>query len=262
MISINRELDLGRLSKDQRSRKAREHHTMMLIKHEDRIQESIKGTVKFTPNSIPRNKKDNVWTTKQEVLATDTVSALFRVEGKKICLLNFASFKNPGGGFMSGALAQEEDLCHRSYLYEVLVAFKDSYYQEGLKYLHRGMYTDRMLYTPSVLFEGSNGVTKEADVITCAAPNFAGSKNVDREENTTWLSRRIDRVFTVAETMGVDTFIVGAWGCGVFGQDPEEVASLMAKRAKTFGGESVIYAVPPGRNGNYQVFQRVVNADC
>lgn len=38
----------------------------------------------------------------------------------KVCILNFASYKNPGGRFMDGSSAQEEMLCHSSILYNVL----------------------------------------------------------------------------------------------------------------------------------------------
>lgn len=244
---------MGRL---QRAEHAKVHHADMLARYAEQIDASVKGTVVITPHSIGE-PKPNSWATHLETVSADTVSALFKARGRKVCVLNFASYRKPGGGFLSGSLAQEEALCHHSYLYEVLSRFTDSFYAENQRYLHRNMYSDRMLYTPKVVFEMDDLGARIADVLTCAAPNRSAS-SVGDAENTAWLERRINRMFTVVESMNVDTFIVGAWGCGVFGQSPQEVAELMAKRAKKFTGSNVIFAVPAGRDGNFQVFKNVL----
>lgn len=54
-----------------------------------------------------------------EVSTLDTVSAIFHfTNGKnKVAALNFASYKHPGGMFLKGSKAQEECLCHESFLF-------------------------------------------------------------------------------------------------------------------------------------------------
>lgn len=71
--------------------------------------------------------------------------------GRKLCVLNFASFTNPGGGFIDGAMAQEEAICHNSTLYNILVE-KMEFYNENRLNENHGLYTDRAIYSPSVLF--------------------------------------------------------------------------------------------------------------
>ena len=59
----------------------------------------------------------------------------------------------------------------------------------------------------------------------------------------------------IAKNNEVDTLILGAYGCGVFGQDPYEVASIFKEyldECKCF--KTVVFAVPNGKNGNYEAF--------
>jgi uncharacterized protein (TIGR02452 family) len=47
-----------------------------------------------------------------------------------------------------------------------------------------------------------------------------------RHEITNAMRERIDRVLSVAVKHGHDALVLGAWGCGVFRNDPSEIASL------------------------------------
>jgi uncharacterized protein (TIGR02452 family) len=181
----------------------------------------------------------------------------------RTCVLNFASHKNPGGKFLEGSSAQEESLCHDSILYNVL-SRKPAYYAVNKSFLNRSLYSNRAIYTPRVLFP-IDGSEWRADVLTCAAPNKTAAQKyckVSDEENTKWLHSRIDFVLGIAAKYNPDVLILGAYGCGVFGQDPTEVATIFKTLLETkFQGEfkKVIFAIPDKNGANYQAFAKIFN---
>lgn len=179
-----------------------------------------------------------------------------------ICALNYASYKNPGGRFMDGSKAQEEALCASSILYPVLKSFEGSYYSENQKHLNKGMYLDRAIYSPEIVFcDYERRQSVRADILTCAAPNYSVAlkyNNFTKQQNMEALSNRIKFLYGIVANELVDTFIAGAWGCGVFKQDPIEVARLMINLAlKAKPVHNLIFAVPANQydSVNYDAFQ-------
>ena len=204
-----------------------------------------------------------------EVVPLDTVSAIFKYQDDtSLVTLNFASFKNPGGGFMNGSKAQEECLCEESFLYNVLYSFNNTFYEENRKMLNKSMYKNRALYSPQIIFlrEEKNGknekIEKEAisDVITCASPNFSSGKNlgISKEENLKVLESRIQFILDIASINHAETLILGAFGCGVFKQDPKNVANIFKKLLPHYPFVKVVFAIPQSRkDNNYEVFKQV-----
>lgn len=207
-------------------------------------------------------------TPKIKVVPYTTEEAVFDdvlLEGAYPVVLNFASYKNPGGKFIEGSSAQEESLCHVSTLYNVLVNFKD-YYGYNNTRLNRGLYTNRAIYSPNIVFDQAFGpigvLPKYADVITCAAPNWSAVSKYNHatyEENLSVLKDRIGFIFRVfgdyEESVGYGgmklSLILGAFGCGVFGQSATEVGKFFMEYINDGWADrfdSVIFAVPPGRN--------------
>lgn len=173
-------------------------------------------------------------------------------------LLNFASYRHTGGGFITGAWAQEEAICHDSTLYNVLREF-GGFYAENEKTLNRSLYTDRAIFSPGIVFE-RDGKAAKCSVITCAAPNFSAARGrgVSQGENEAALAKRVDFVISIAEEQGCDTAVLGAWGCGVFGQDPRVVARLFGERLKSSAIKRAVFAIP-GQNNNYTSFKETFN---
>ena len=137
-------------------------------------------------------------------------------------------------------------------------SFNDSYYRPNWQNLNNALYTNRAIYSENIIFETHRfDEVKVADVLTCASPNWrtAGAyKRVSKSENNRVLRERARWMNQVLTNEGVDTFIAGAWGCGVFRQDPEFVATVFLEEL-TYP-KKLIFAIPPGRN--YNAFKKIM----
>ena len=201
-----------------------------------------------------------------EVMSGTTIEAILRLHRKgkdRICVLNFASAKKPGGGFINGAIAQEESLARSSALYQSLIQFPD-FYQGN----QAPLYTPKMIYSPNVpFFKDDRGSylpePVKASVITCAAPNLTGlggdefAVYVGWQRNDVLKNRllgtlhevfvhRIYNILKLAYDKREENLILGAWGCGVFKNDPKLVASYFKEViASEFLGkfESITFAI-------------------
>lgn len=186
--------------------------------------------------------------------------------GDSLCLLNFASAKNPGGGFEGGSMAQEESLACSSGLYACLIPHMNDFYEPHRKDPKDGFYSHAMLYSPEVPFfrddDSAFCPVWTAGVITAPAPN-AGvvMRKHSEEELIAALTERIRRILNIATEQGHTHLILGAYGCGVFRNDPEHVAMafdylLQGDEAIGLGVfKKVIFAIPDGKDGNLEVFK-------
>lgn len=205
-----------------------------------------------------RGEECNVSEPEISVVNLDTVTAAFLENSGKIAVLNFASYKNPGGMFLQGSIAQEEALCHESALYNILSSDRlaKEFYEPNRKRLNRALYHDNLLYTPAVPFI-HNGAFRRLDVITCAAPNKGAAqkyKNVPDQECDDVMRMRIRSILIEAAEQEVDTLILGAYGCGVFKNDPKTVAQIFKEELANCPFK-VVFAVPGDK---YAIFKSVL----
>lgn len=186
----------------------------------------------------------------------DSVGAanIFANFGKKPCILNFASYKHPGGGFMSGSIAQEEALCYASTLYPC-IAHEEAFYAANNKDLNYGLYRDCAIYSPNVYFATHNFFS---DVITCPAPNNYKYSTVSDEDMYDALTERIKFIYGIVAQQNVDALIVGAWGCGVFHQNPVTVAKLLKQYKNYSGVKTIVCAVPDANSRNFKAFASII----
>lgn len=143
-------------------------------------------------------------------------------EGLRPLALNFANGLHPGGGFR-GARAQEEVLCRSSALFATLEG--DLMYETHGK-RHDRESSDWAILSPDVpVFRMDDGTALDEpwplSVITCAAPV---AENVGQPRAGDLLEARIHRVLAIATARGYETLVLGAWGCGAFGNDPVRTA--------------------------------------
>ena len=150
---------------------------------------------------------------------------------QRIAVLNFASARKPGGGFLGGAQAQEESLARSSGLYLSLLRCPEFY--DFHRSLDTCLYSDRMIYSPRCpVVRDDAGLWLPTpylvDFITSAAPN-AGAIMRNEPHNRArigpTLRERVGKVLALAAHYQVDALVLGAWGCGVFQNDPQLVAA-------------------------------------
>ena len=173
-------------------------------------------------------------------------------------VLNFASAKNPGGGFLRGARAQEESLARSSGLYFCLMQDHVSQYYVDNRQDHSGLYTDHVIYSPRVpVFRSDDGSLLPfylASFVTAPAVNAGVSRQRIHEGNVEDLilktmRQRAAKVLAIALQHNYSTLILGAWGTGVFKNRVADVAAmwrslLVAASAEFFGCfGTVIFAV-------------------
>ncbi len=187
-------------------------------------------------NLLKQQTIERKFNTKYDLLRTPTVDAILKIgeeeDYAKMMCLNFASAKNPGGGFINGAEAQEESLARASALYASQLKVPEFYEQ------HRSMksciYTDSMIYSPlTPIFRNNNGDLLNnlmfCNFITSAAVNNGVVKRAEPnliEKVESIMFNRIDKMLALSYENRNDTLVLGAWGCGVFQNDPKLIANL------------------------------------
>lgn len=204
----------------------------------------LAGTEYYEPETLSRIERDILssnsqfpkieFTVRNETTLMGAERTARLQQFARIGVLNFASAKNPGGGFLKGAQAQEESLARSSGLYKSLLKCPEYYdYHRSHKSL---LYSDRIIYSPGCpVFRKDNGTLLEepyfVDFITSCAPNAGEvwkkeSESVGKIREV--LYKRGAKLLALAVKKGCDALILGAWGCGVFRNDPSMVAQMFA----------------------------------
>ena len=201
---------------------------------------------------------------KFEVVNETTLSAARRLaeadDNAHPLALNFASAKNPGGGLLKGSQAQEESLARASGLYPCIAQMQAMY--DANRRFRSCLYTDNMIYSPGLpVFRDDRDQLLEApylvSFVTAPAVNAGvvrrrGTENVARIEDV--MRGRIEKVLSLAVIHHHETLILGAWGCGVFKNNPRDVAQwcrdhLTGNGLFSRGFKKVVFAVLDRRGG-------------
>jgi uncharacterized protein (TIGR02452 family) len=199
---------------------------------------------------------------------TSQVIAQRRPADGEVALINFASARNPCGGFLNGAKAQEEDLCRCSGLYPCLLTCME--YYEKNREQRSLLSTDYAIDSPRVPFFKIRGTGELLEtpfltsVITAPAPN-SGPYLRENPQGLAALEKafaaRWEIVLCIARDQNIRRLLLGAWGGGAFGGDPEMAARTAANAVATYGNafDEIVFAIP-GKGGqskkNLEAFQQ------
>lgn len=214
------------------------------------VQRSITSTVSYPAGQPFQESAMGEHRTEISVENTTTFAAArdLIAQGRRPAALNFASATHAGGGFLGGARAQEEYLARSSGLYACI---KDNPMYAFHRLRRDPLYTDYAIYSPDVpVFRSDDGRLLDepytVGIITCPAVN-AGKLNPERRSEAgpaMWL--RILKVLSIGLRHGHDSIVLGAWGCGAFGNDSREIAGLFHRAlVENFKGSyrQVVFAI-------------------
>jgi uncharacterized protein (TIGR02452 family) len=199
----------------------------------DLVRNAVDRTCAYPPDHPLPEIERGGQSTAIAIVNESTLHAARRLveKGRTVVALNFASATNPGGGFLGGSRAQEESLARSSGLYACLDG-------NPMYEFHRArrdaMYTHYVIYSPDVpIIRTDEGTLLEqpwlCSIITAPAVNAKAVLQRDpsrRPGIRQAMRERVHKVLTVAAVHGHDTLVLGAWGCGAFGNDGEEIAEL------------------------------------
>ncbi|KAG6830635.1 hypothetical protein H0H92_015727 [Tricholoma furcatifolium] len=220
-----------------------------------KIEDSKRRTKYYAPTSllsawigVPPPPATPLDATEFSVLEISTLQAARLLAAsmtgnEKVGILNFASAKKPGGGFLTGAQAQEESIARASTLYPTLMTSQaQNFYTLHNNDSKSGYYSHAMIHSPGVLvFRNDDGgwvTPMEVDVVTSPAVN-AGivrkslmgrtSPQATEEKIERVMKERMARILFLFEQQGVKHIVLGSFGTGVFQNNVVTVGRLWAE---------------------------------
>ena len=256
----------------------------------DSIENSKKGQLVIAENDNIVSTAHHIYETSAKIVVSKkrSLEAARSYLDQKVCVLNFASATNPGGGVENGSNAQEEAICRCSTLFPCM---SDSKVVNQFHYKHQAelkvgqinvLYNDDCIYTPNVLIFKTDTTYPKLmlekdwyiiDVISCAAPNLRKKPSnymnpnggnmavsIKASELLNLHMKRMRRILDIAKNNKEEVVILGAFGCGAFQNSPDVVAEAMARVIKDYIYdfkviEFAIYCSPNDKR-NYDVFNR------
>eukprot|EP00121_Abeoforma_whisleri_P009988 Awhi_evm1s9198 len=200
------------------------------------LDESLQNGKQFPPNEEIQTSS-GILDSPVEVQVMNCTSLqaarLFEEMGQHPLVLNFANGTGAGGGFLTGSRAQEETLCFASTLSHSLFANSEFYDYHKSHGLSNESSSYALVSKVKVFCDDEYNLLSapwNMDVITCAAPK---AKKVGRERSNKMMSDRVARVLAIAQSLGYEYLVLGAWGCGAFGNDTEATAKFFRENIET-----------------------------
>lgn len=196
--------------------------------------------------------------TKIKVLNEDVLIVaqnLHDIGEENITVLNLASFYSPGGGVITGAMAQEEELFRRS---NYFMSLDSTFYP---------MTKGSVIYTPNVTIvkdENYNDLVVPFQVNFIAAAAIKNPELIEDKYNIKdyeMMNNLIENIFKTSHYFKNETLILGAIGCGAYNNPPLEVVEIFNKYLDKYKGcfKNIFFAVKSTRDDNFLIFDRYIN---
>ena len=239
------------------------HYTAGEVKHDIRpqLETMLSGTRFYDPDSLlslwpqptPTSNRARKKPTEISIAEISTLQSANLLSStpytpeeetrRRIGVLNFASAKNPGGGFQSGAQAQEESIARSSTLYPSLICSAgEKFYAPHKKDPKGGYYSHAMIFSPNVtVFRTDSGKfidPIQIDIVTSAAVNAGVARRTlngqvagEAEEVKIGkvMKERMGRILFLFEKHGIKDLVLGSFGTGVFQNKVSLVAAIWAE---------------------------------
>jgi uncharacterized protein (TIGR02452 family) len=216
----------------------------------------------YDENHVFNKFTDRTTPTEISVVDSGTFEAAQQyVLTSKTSCLNFANAEHIGGGWeavVNGPeiITQEEDLFRRSNLPELMFHNPDVqqfYPLTGVK----GVFCNKVyVYKDSKLRPCT---TYETSVIT--VPALVHPKTATEYQQS---YSKVERIISIAAENRIEILILGAWGCGVFRNDPKIISmqfkSVLSLPKFQNSFKEVVFAIPNERSTNYQIFEYILHA--
>lgn len=238
-------------TKEERAAEAKKHSGLVRGVFGSDIQHSIETARIYEDGegrdlSLPEPRFEAT----EAVVAWEPLAAAIHGAPGKVCVVDPAAYRTPGGNYLAGGWSPECQICAESTLLPVLEGLKESYFDGNGQSMRGGLYSDRAAYLEDVAFT-TEGVMKKRDVLVIAPPHrrFALENHRSEAECAMDLTHRITALMNIAAAHQPDTLVLTAFGCGgSFDNDARVVADLFKAWLDEHPGqfERVVFAIAGG----------------
>lgn len=211
----------------------------------------------FIYNDIPTHVQPKYDGMTISVVNNDTFSCCEDLHGSQVGCLNMASDYHPGGGVESGCFAQEENCFRRSNYFKTL---KQEFYP---------LPKTSCIYTPAitVIKDCNYNLLKtpfQVAMIACAAirhPELTIDGGYKNNDDKITMKCKISQIFQIGYQYGLDTLVLGAFGCGAFANPPTEVAQMFNETINEYHNcfKRLIFAIKSVKDDNFDVFSHIIH---
>jgi uncharacterized protein (TIGR02452 family) len=231
----------------------------------DTIKQVLASKYKLTPSilykELPLTHSPKYSTTIIDVVPVDTLTCCQELMSQgSVMGLNMASNRRAGGGVNTGQFTQEENCFRRSNYFQALVA------PSGHKFYP--LPENATIYSPKVTVIKDKyyqllSTPFDVAMLACAAlrnPPLQSDGKYAKSSDHEMMKVKIQQIFQVGYNHGHEILVLGSLGCGAYGNNPREVATLFNEVVKDYQGcfKMIVFAVLSHKDNNFKIFNEMI----